>query len=411
MITGNTVAVNFGSTGTPLAAPTTGMQLAAKGLTPTSGELARYAAVNTKYGPVPFKVAQGFTLGKLATSVAAVATNPVLAVGLAVAAPFIADWLADAGSVPDPVTGVYGATVQPILCSVQIGNGTWSATFSTCIDAARSMQSKYVYQPAVARCTTPTGPCYMDTRNSWGDPVTYGLGVSWSNNGSPTFAPATPAQVESKLAATPRTASEVEKIISESAKLQALPTTGNPTPTIAPPDGQPSIKSPTKTDTSTKTNPDGTKVEEVKSCWIAGTVNTGASMTMREVCNTDTTTKAADGTVTGTSTTATTSEGDPTQIQEEGGFCDSLVGKLLCAELDTPEEPVPERSVSVSYNPLNLFGAGSCPAPRTYTSLQTGQTHTASFQPICDALALLRPMFLAIAAFIAYMILLPKGAD
>lgn len=301
VVTGNAVEVKFSASGVPLAG--SGGPLTATGVS-GAGYLSRSASIATQHGPLPFTVSQRFSVASLAKGAAAIATNPLLAVGLAIASPFIADWLSDAGSSPDPVTGVYGSTVQPILCSVQMGNGVWSPTFSSCIDAAKWTESRYVYQPAVAKCDGPTGPCYVDGVNAWGDPVRYGLGVSWQNNGSPTFAPATPAQVESKLAATPRTASEIEAILAEGIKYPDLTPDPVDTPQILNP--QPS---PAKTSSGTTVDPQTGTTTQTRSCSMIGSPSSsGNVLTVSEICTTSTTTVPPGGT-TGTTVVGTTTTG------------------------------------------------------------------------------------------------------
>ena len=94
VVTGNAVEVKFSASGVPLAG--SGGPLTATGVS-GAGYLSRSASIATQHGPLPFTVSQRFSVASLAKGAAAIVTNPLLAVGLAIAAPFIADWLSDAG--------------------------------------------------------------------------------------------------------------------------------------------------------------------------------------------------------------------------------------------------------------------------------------------------------------------------
>lgn len=427
-ITGNTVAVTFGSTGTPLAvAKSTAMGYVSTGLTPSSGELSRFAGYSTKYGEVAFKASQTITASRLAKGIGAVAGGP-LGVGLLVLS-FTADWLTDSGVSVDPLTG-QPRIQDPSVCTSApcnqyayfqsyVQRTPWSGSVSSACAATLSFlngdpSDPYTYQwsgsTSGATCTN------IDSRPD-------GWSVGWASTGgaitlssqtvspsSPVYLPADALAIESALSSNPRTPSEIEKILSETIKYPEIqPDPADPVRIDPVTPGQP-IKSPTKTDQKTTTNPDGSKIEETKSCWIKGTVQTGASMKLTEVCNTDTVTKSPSGTVTGTTTATTDSEtSDATKPETDSDFCASLVGKLVCSDLDTPEaEPIDKTTKTLTYAPENHFGGGACPADQVMTTHNGQSLKVWDWATSCDKInQFFRPLFLTLCAFTALMILAP----
>lgn len=394
VITGNTAAIAFGSDGSALAVPkSSGMGYVSKGLTPTSGELSRFAALGTKYGELPFKVSQTFTSARLAKGIGAIAGGP-LGIGL-LALELSADWLSDAGVNIDPTTGA-ARSMNPgdIVCSMPTPGGvprpgriwhanTGNAVGEWCGEGLEGYPSFVSAQGTIVSVGAP----------SLGDMLT-------------------PAQVETKLNNTPRTTSEIEKILSETIKYPEI----QPDPVdwvrIDPVNPGDYIKTPTKTDQKTTTNPDGSKVEETKSCWIKGTVQTGASMKLSEVCNTDTVTKSPSGTVTGTATAVTVSERAAAATPvKPSDFCASLLGKLICADMDTPDDDVPEREETVTYEAEDLgFGDGHCPPPFTWND--TAGAHEIDLSPYCDKLkTVVKPLVILFALLAAFFIVAPGKTE
>lgn len=108
-------------------------------------------------------------------------------------------------------------------------------------------------------------------------------------------------------------------------------------------------------------------------------------------------------TTTSTSTVSTTTVADPSEDTSKTD-CERNPNTLGCAELDTPETPVPKSTANVEFSVDNLgLGEGTCPAPITF-STSAGQ-HTISYQAACDfTTSILKPLLLAIAAMMAYFI-------
>lgn len=382
----------------------------AVGLSPSAAEIKRYASANTKYGHIPFTVAQKVSVGKLATGVGAllsVATGGFAGVAMSVAAPFVYDWLTDAGLSADS-SGAF--TQQVTVNTYKAFDGRVSEWYTgDIVTICNQVNTSYI--------TGFNDPTYtVDPSES---PVSCNMKRGGQNiavsvafvSSALTTQPITQGQFESALLASPRTTSEIEKILSETIKypeIQPDPVDWVRIDPVTP--GEP-IKSPTKTDKKTTTNPDGSNVEETKSCWVKGTVQTGASLKLTEVCNTDTVTKSPSGTVTGTTTATTESEtADAAEpVKEDSGFCETLVGKLVCSDLDTPEaEPIDKTTKTLTYSPENHFGGGSCPADQVMTT-HNGQTLKVwDWVASCDKInQFFRPLFLTLCAFTALMILAP----
>lgn len=104
---------------------------------------------------------------------------------------------------------------------------------------------------------------------------------------------------------------------------------------------------------------------------------------------------------TSTSVTNNVTETDDAPKEEEKDFCEKNPDALACAELDTPEEEIPRRTLEITFEPEDLgLGRGTCPADR-----QMGE-HTFSYQPTCDILATYGyPLTILLASFSALIII------
>lgn len=391
---GNSASMFYGVGGTVLpSASGLAQHASVAGLSPTAGEVSRFAALNSKYGQVPFKVSQTITLPRLAKGIAAVAGGP-LGIGL-LALPAVMDWMAAANITPDGSGGFSGPT-GAYQCRVQAGNGVWSVFKDSCTAAAQSVQHYYAQPPSVV-CSEPVGPCQING---------YALTVSSAPlSGTQTF---TAAQIEPALSSVPRTASQIEAILAQGIEYPEI----QPDPVdwvrIDPINPADFIKSPTKTDKKTTTNADGSTIEETKSCWLKGTVQTGASLKLTEVCNTDTVTKSPTGTVTGTTTATTDSESaDAATPKDEGGLCDTLIGKLICTDLgDAPNDEIPKTTKDLSYTPEVLFGSGTCPADKV-VNLGAFTLPLTNMAQTCGWLAdFVKPLAILLATFSATLIVI-----
>jgi hypothetical protein len=96
-----------------------------------------------------------------------------------------------------------------------------------------------------------------------------------------------------------------------------------------------------------------------------------------------------------TATTVTTAEEDK-QLSE----CEKNPDSLGCVKLGSPSDPdtLSKESVPVVITPATFTG-GSCPGPVSFSAF--GQSYAFAYTPLCDQLANLAPLFLALAALMS----------
>lgn len=417
VVTGNAATVSYGSTGAVLSSASSLPSVASvAGLSPTAGEVSRFGSFSTKYGQIAFKASQTITAANLAKGIGAIAGGP-LGIGL-FALSFTADWLADSGyrHQDGELQAVDPATLAPADYDGNLRKTPYTVNSNSRADAClKFSQYKKATNPSfnwpVTSCTyggVEVGQFYTSGVDSGSREYASFQVTADPNPPVPTWAPADASGVASALEAKARTSSEIEQILSETIKYPEI----QPDPVdwvrIDPINPGDYIKSPTKTDQKTTTNPDGSTVEETKSCWVKGTVQTGASLKLTEVCNTDTVSKSPTGTVTGTTTATTDSESaDAATPKDEGGLCDTLIGKLVCTDLgDAPTDEIPKTTKDLSYTPEVLFGSGACPADKVVTmgALTVPLTNMAQ---TCGWLAdFVKPLAILLATFSATLIVI-----
>jgi len=75
-----------------------------------------------------------------------------------------------------------------------------------------------------------------------------------------------------------------------------------------------------------------------------------------------------------------------------------------CLELGTaPSGSVSKTSNAVTVTPTTFASSSGCPAPLNFQV--RGSSYNVSYQPLCDKLAVLKFLFLAMAAFLSAWIL------
>lgn len=98
--------------------------------------------------------------------------------------------------------------------------------------------------------------------------------------------------------------------------------------------------------------------------------------------------------------------GAPQPEKEKPTFCEANPMSIACVELgqleDKPLEVV-ELPVNVTYTPWGASNA-QCPAPTTIP-LWGGDSISVTYQPVCDFVTTLRPLIIALAFFIAGLII------
>ena len=115
----------------------------------------------------------------------------------------------------------------------------------------------------------------------------------------------------------------------------------------------------------------------------------------------------AAGTLTGTTTTTTTPSAAPAESKTD---CDKYPLDLACMPAGEPgsAEAIPNTNAPITYADVPFMTSGGCPAPLTISFSISGQSKSfvISYQPLCDLMTTLRPIFLALfaasAAFVFY---------
>lgn len=386
---------------------------------PGGATLSKAGSLGTKYGRLGFNAFQRFSLGSMARGVGLAAGGPI---GVALlASPYILDWVLDS----DPDFSVVGGSVMKSgdqqCTAVNNAWGSRSFTAMGCEAAAQAMTADLqaagkISGGYITKCVPATvaggppgcGAGWDDGTNSMG----VGYVMSYPEGSSPEPTEATAAEIEEALAGEHRSEAELEEILK---KLLQEQTELAPDPADVPaasPEAAPGNETPEKVETGTKTNPDGSTEETTKRCravLVPG--SSGSAVKVVEECSTTVVRKAADGSPLGTTTEESTSEDSEATKpdSDEGGFCDSLVGKLVCSDLDTPEaEPIDKTTKTLTYAPENHFGGGACPADAVMTTHNGRSLKVWDWAASCDKInQFFRPLFLTLCAFTALMILAP----
>lgn len=96
----------------------------------------------------------------------------------------------------------------------------------------------------------------------------------------------------------------------------------------------------------------------------------------------------------------TTETKNKTPDKESATDCDKFPASAGCAELGTATPDVLKQvSKPFTVTAVAFASSSSCPAPLSFTV--RGSSYSVSYQPLCDRLALLKALFLAIAGVIA----------
>jgi len=146
------------------------------------------------------------------------------------------------------------------------------------------------------------------------------------------------------------------------------------------------------------TSSDGSTETDTSSCALVLSGDGSGTVTRKCTITTTKSTPQPDGS---TKTETKVSEG--AQIEKEKDE--------VRDEYDTPTGEIPKKTVSLSYAAEVLgFGSGTCPSPITHSL--GGQTVTVySYAKACDLLSnTVKPLVLVLAAWIAFVILMPGGA-
>lgn len=373
----------------PGATVADGVRYGGKATIPLTG--GRSAVVN---------VAGRITPANLAKGVRALAGGP-LGVAAIIGVPLIADWMEDAGMRANPDGSGFQQS-DPAVCTVApcygyqtSGTNYWGVPFSfTGSSAASVCQARIAYFNSLSDPPYSTraefafmsgNVCYMTnyhrvTNANYGQ-TTVTIGQVSVPPQSQAWIPATAEQLETKLQTVAPSPGVVRELLDKG---------------IAIPVESPSVTGPSTTPgPQSQTNrPDGKVV----------TQTTTHNHTYEGDTITTTITNITNVYDPATNTTETTTEEKEPEDERQCKDGDQTVG---CAELDTPEGEIPKRTETLTYEPVNIWGGGSCPADKTMQL--AGRTMTVvDWAERCDWLVTyLKPMVIAVSAIAALFLLIP----
>lgn len=415
-VIGNSVNFSYGSSGAPLGGANT-----ATGIGVTSGvDVARPTTVNTKHGPINGTLAQKLSSSSMAKAMVRLraAGSLVTPLGLAfLAASFVGDFLADAGlgvdssgtftaveerhpTYDDPYEYQYSGTAWHL--SAMGACGAWIAAFSGGQFTWRNV--------AFVAPTTCTAERQQSGFTTWFT-ITQSINrrARQTQPLPPAYVPVSDAVAEAALSSVTNPSPEV---LRELYKLGETLNLANPIPDLVDTlRAEFEARSPETTTTETAESPAETKTEE-KTCATYTQVVANV-LSLVEQCETSTTTQPKDpvtgepvGAPTVTTTTSSSNAPDPKaeESAEAEGLCKLFPDIAACAKLGTETLEIPRGERSVSYSAESVFGAGTCPADKTFVAY--GQTlQLTNMAQACDLLATyVKPIAILLAAFTALMI-------
>jgi len=343
--------------------------------------------------------------------VCAVATAGACGVasGIAAATPYIMNWVERAGGARDPETGNIGSG-DP--AAKQSDGYTWTSpnipgqTFQTKELACQAhvaqvsvgSETRNVHIVAPSLCQWEQNPpSYWTT---YSQNMTQGGASScpvgrWVLANSPSSCFLSPpivawtaAEVVTKLASInpdPRVWGEVLERGGE------IPM---PDPTLT---GPSQIQGPERS----TTNPDGTRTVERTTYNFqtsGNTINNTSNVTTTTTFNTDNSVRS----VSNTTETPTAEESD------EEDACEKRPNTIGCADMDTPGGEIPRETKTITYVEESVFGGGSCPSDKQWSSVVTGVSYkVVDWQTFCGYALPARFLVILLATFAAFLIVMP----
>lgn len=168
--------------------------------------------------------------------------------------------------------------------------------------------------------------------------------------------------------------------------------------------------------TTTTTNPDGstkTETEVTTNDYSCLVIQNGAAVECKQYKTTTKTTATTSnpngtGTVTTTATSVTTQETKPgDEVDQCAKYPDSLGCSKLTIEVG---DAIPRVTKTLTYAAETVLGGGSCPSDK-FMNIGGQQVKVWNWVQACDYITTyVRPLVLAVAAFVALIIVMPGGA-
>jgi hypothetical protein len=375
-----------------------GIPQAAKGPTMTMSMGGDVFMAGTKY---PFQAGYVTPAATIVDAISAIAGGPV-GVGLFLL-PFAAQWLADSGARVSPTDSNQLQIGDPTICSVSpcylynVTIGSFTGGPSSKSSACSSAQTMYIdqfhvnYGPDGSRYSAYPGindgvNCTV-TRTI--DSSTSEIYASISQAG--TTAPQDPwvnkswSDISPYMKSTAFDPRVVPEILSKGGDIPfPAPTVTGPTEILGP-----------KTET---VNPDGTKtVLQPKSYFTfsGDTITNTKNETTVTVVNVDNSIASVSTT---TTTPVSTAQTEPVKIEDP---CIKNPDRMGCSKFGDPvsSDVLKKETSSVTITPKDFAGSATCPSPLNFNV--SGHSYAFTYQPLCDKLAVLKYLFLAMAGFIA----------
>lgn len=168
-----------------------------------------------------------------------------------------------------------------------------------------------------------------------------------------------------------------------------------PNPTVT---GPSQIQGPEKS----TTNPDGSRTVERTTY----NFNTSGNTITNTSNVTTTTTYNADNSVRSVSNTTTTPTDEEADKESE---CEKRPNSLGCQELDeAPTGEIPRETKTITYAEESVFGGGSCPSDKQWSSGTTGSSYKLiDWQVFCGYALPARFLVILLATFAAFLIVMP----
>lgn len=339
-------------------------------------------------------------------------------------------------------------TIQPVCqgaCTdyvASIPGKSWGPypTFGEALSAALAFYSgAWGVQAVVVAQDTPSGASYtsLDVQRSTGGPL-YNLTISWSaGTPVPTFVAADAQTINDLILAAPTHPRMYELVEAAAKSGESVPTevpqvTG---PSSLPPDyvdaptvvttsrplsettqGDSVVKTAQETRTTTQpgadisysgnkatVTPKSTTTTEQRVVTSITPVDPSAPGAPQPISTPSPWNKVSENTTTGAAT-------DPTGSGTSSGSdyvdpCIQNPGRISCMEAGSPAQAdtMDKKTKAFSLPSISFTSSTACPAPLPFTVF--ARSYSISYQPLCDGAALVRPVFLLLAAFAAAFIL------
>lgn len=340
----------------------------------------------TKY---PFQAGYQVPKGAVVEALGMLCKNPVVCLGLSLAAPSITAWLAKGDVSINPSESDYPD--KPFILEKRgsgyeysLSRAGWFPTpGQACQSRIAELNALFGESGRFTGSVRSDGNCWSSDRGKPAD------NIGMNKRESPVWVERYPASMDdiAPYMDPPEMPSSVVRDLLDRGADITLP-------------GSPTVTGPTSLPGRTETtkNPDGSTTTTT----TTNNFRTDGNRITNTSTVTTTQTCTGDGACSPTTTTTTEDPKEPEQSD-----CEKNPEATRCKdiELDTPDGEIPKAEKSVAYTPESLFGGGSCPANKVMT-LHTGQQLTVwDWDGSCPYITGgMRPIVLVLCGFAAFAI-------